>query len=539
MDENMKNKISNIVSSFSQLPYLFIGTGLSMRYSTAPSWDDLLKEIWKVINEGNEKEYKFFIRRVEHELGQDFDELDPDEKKYNLNPVIASKIRELFNNKFYEDNNFKNKIFIDDEIEIIIDNKYDPFKYFISKQIGTLKIKDDKIVQDETLCLKANQNKIAGIITTNYDSLLERIFPDFSAILGNESLLIANTENLFNIYKIHGSNQNPNTIVITKEDYDYFLGKLKYLSAKLLTLFVEHPIIFIGYSISDVNIRSILKEISICLSNEQLINLKNKFIFIKPAFGEAEGINNREIIFGNKRIIMTEIVLENYIDFYDSLSNIESSMPVRAIRKMQDMFCNFIATTEATNNIFVGNLNDPNIGEKVGIYFGPLETVSNIGFKTYSLNDIMEDILFDSKPYLINKSIIDETFKNIRSTSGQTYLPIYKYLAKLDLSIDYLPENYKIIIGDDGINLNTNEKKFCKDNLKLYFIKDVISKFPDHNAKQLANIQNNYDNFEIEDLGNYLREKFYDVNFREKLESQYRKIVALYDFKKYSKTKKV
>ncbi len=480
-------------------------------------------------------EYKFFVRKVEHEIGQDIANLEPDEKKYNLNPSLASQIRNQFNDRFYSDQNFILKIFHDDEVKLIIENGYDPFKFYISKKVNVLKIKDDKLTYEEMNCLKDNQNKIAGIITTNYDSILEQIFPDFDVLMGNESLLIANTDNLFNIYKIHGSNKEPNTIVITKEDYEYFIGKLKYLSAKLLTLFVEHPIIFIGYSISDVNIRSILEEITFCLSNEQLSSLKNKFLFIKPAFGEKDSINTREIIFNNKKIIMNEITINNYMDFYTELSKINSSMPVRVIRKMQDMFCNFIATTEATNNIFVGNLSNPNISDdKVGVYFGPLETVSSIGFKTYSLNDIMEDILFDNKPYLVNLSIIDETFKNIRSISGQTYLPIYKYLSKLGLTTDYLPDNFKIIKSISGIDLNRTEKEYCKDKPQFNSIKEILECFPKHHAKQLANIQKNYDKIPLNELSQFLKEKFYDGDYRRKMESQYRKIVALYDYRKYS-----
>src|SRR5690606_9804969 len=46
-----------------------------------------------------------------------------------------------------------------------------------------------------------------------------------------------------------------------KSDYDAFSKKKKFLSAKLLTFFNEHPLIFVGYSATDPNIRSILSDI--------------------------------------------------------------------------------------------------------------------------------------------------------------------------------------------------------------------------------------------------------------------------------------
>ena len=50
MKDYIVKELEQRISSFQQLPYLFVGTGFSMRYSHAPSWNTLLFDIWTVIN---------------------------------------------------------------------------------------------------------------------------------------------------------------------------------------------------------------------------------------------------------------------------------------------------------------------------------------------------------------------------------------------------------------------------------------------------------------------------------------------------------
>ena len=55
-----------------------------------------------------------------------------------------------------------------------------------------------------------------------------------------------------------------------KTDDISFEKKNPYLAAKLLTIFTEHPIIFIGYSLTDENILKILNSIAQCLTSDNL-----------------------------------------------------------------------------------------------------------------------------------------------------------------------------------------------------------------------------------------------------------------------------
>lgn len=63
------------------------------------------------------------------------------------------------------------------------------------------------------------------------------------------------------IFKIHGCRTLPESIVVNEADYDRFAEDHKYLSAKLLTYFVEHPLLFVGYRAEDPNIKAILYDV--------------------------------------------------------------------------------------------------------------------------------------------------------------------------------------------------------------------------------------------------------------------------------------
>ncbi|MCF1485640.1 MULTISPECIES: SIR2 family NAD-dependent protein deacylase [Rhizobium/Agrobacterium group] len=99
-----------------------------------------------------------------------------------------------------------------------------------------------------------------ALITTNYDQMLEMIFPDHQPIIGQQ-ILKGQQFCVGEIYKIHGCVSDHNSIVFTQKDYDEFARKKKYLSSKLMTFFSEHPLIFIGYKAGDPNIRAILSDI--------------------------------------------------------------------------------------------------------------------------------------------------------------------------------------------------------------------------------------------------------------------------------------
>lgn len=509
-----------------------------MRYSHAPSWNTLLFDIWKMVNpEKKERDFKKLKQKIEMDMAIQRPGLSAEEQKYYVNPVLASVIEKDFNERYYSEDGFDMTVFSDEENDEIIEKHHNPFKYLVAKQTSQMKIDDSLQVYKEIPYLIRNQNKFAGIITTNYDEVLEDVFKEFSVLIGQDSLLVANSLNIFEIYKIHGCCSKPDSIVLTEEDYVNFDNKLKYLSAKLLTIFVEHPIIFIGYGLGDVNIRNIFSEIAECLTADQLEKIKDNFIFISPAFGKEEAYNRNTLTWGSHSIVINEFVLENYEIVYQALSQIRSSMPIKLARKLQDMVCKFVYSAEAQNNILFGDINSPDIDdEKAAVYFGRADTVTQIGFSYFEIDEILEDVLFDNKPYLINPQLIDKTFKNIRSRSGSTLLPIYKYIRALDYPLSEIPSNYNIIDGYEDYDIrptSSDIRNHIKRGVTFDSISEIEAAYPNHIPKQVANIKKFAKDISTEELGEYLKKYYYTDAYQRHI-SLFRKLIALYDYKKYS-----
>lgn len=143
---------------------------------------------------------------------------------------------------------------------------------------------------EEIKTLKTIRKNISSVITTNYDNLVEQVF-QFDPLVGN-NILLSNPYGA--VYKIHGSIENPSSIIITAGDYRNFDTKYELIRAQLLSLFMHNPIIFIGYSLTDENIKKLLHTIFsyVNADSETAEKIRNNFLIIE----RDHGSENTEVI---------------------------------------------------------------------------------------------------------------------------------------------------------------------------------------------------------------------------------------------------
>lgn len=228
------------IENYENYPVLFLGSGFSFRYlKNSYTWQNLLK---KVTSDLYGSEERFLDLLYEH--GEDYSK-------------IAELLEKNFND-YCKDNRYGkfqeiNDLYYKKEIPI------SRFKIYIAKLLDN-EIKNELSVSKELDLLKTIKSKVASIITTNYDNFVETVF-GFKPLIGNDILL---SNPYGSVYKIHGSVKpydKIENIIITRKDYDDFNKRYELIKAELLSLFIHHPIIFLGYSLEDENICQILKTI--------------------------------------------------------------------------------------------------------------------------------------------------------------------------------------------------------------------------------------------------------------------------------------
>lgn len=252
--EDYKTEISSdirtILSAMAVQPILFVGSGASKRYFNGPSWEELLKKMAESCPT-LDKEFAYYKQAHDSLI--------------DVGSTVADAYREWAwstGKKHFDKSLFDasqpSSAYLKSAVASHIASLLDPKSW---KPKKSLKSEIDALIN----------MRPHALITTNYDFLLEAIYPDYEPIIGQQ-ILSANYTSIGEILKIHGCVSDPSSIVLTRDDYDEFTAKKKYLSAKLLTYFSEHPLVFVGYSATDPNIQAILSDIDEILSpNGELI----------------------------------------------------------------------------------------------------------------------------------------------------------------------------------------------------------------------------------------------------------------------------
>lgn len=400
-------------------PFLFVGSGFSRRYIGLEDWKDLLARFCAEL-----KSFDYYLSTANADLSE----------AANL---IALDFHELWwNSPQYEVSREKNKSKVRDKSSAL---RIEIANYLTSLSLADLMASEYR----EEIEILSRLN-VDGIITTNWDLLLEKLFPDYRVYVGQSELLFSNPQSIAEIYKIHGSAARPMSLVLTKADYDEFDKKNPYLAAKLITLFVEHPIVFIGYSLTDKNIGNLLKAIVSVLGPENIEKLQNNLIFVqRGAKGEEGSYSQTYMAIDGGQIPITIVKSFSFVPIYQALDSVKRKIPARVLRLCKEQLYELVKSKEPERQLCVVDIDK--IDKKDDLEFvvgvgtavaGAGEGASEVGYQGISLINLFHDAINPATNYDAKK-ILEYSLPALGKKA--TYIPIFKYLSDMGIKS---PEAY-------------------------------------------------------------------------------------------------
>ena len=516
--------IQEVVARFNTIPILFAGSGITRRYYDLPDWKGLLTEFASRVNPD-----RFAYRSYQSKALQMGFTQGP-------MPKVATLIQQDFDAKWYSDPQLRtNETFVLDAVE----NGCSPFKAEIAWYLREKSVPKPEYKAEIQKLKNISKKNLAGVITTNYDTFFENLFDDYTPYIGQDQLVFSSIQGIAEIYKIHGSVKVPDSLVINEQDYETFNEKGKYLAAKLMTIFMEYPIIYIGYSLNDSDIQNILKDILLCLPNDKIEKLQERFVFVdyKP---ETVGysITPYTLTFGKQMLSMTRLTLSDFGILYDALAAKKASIPVKMLRRFKEEIYTYAVTSKPGPLLMVADLDDKNIDEnKLAISIG----VSNTGeFGLQSSVDAngwyRSSVMGDLGKFTADQ-LLKYAYPEVRKGNNGDF-PVYRYLSQAQEDYPQIQAETKHNFDDFASKTNKKNRNATSGYESLQALWDTLKGNPAKAYRVMCSLPE--EKMEVETLETILIELFtQDPEALERLNGNMRadvkRLIRMYDYLKWGK----
>ena len=397
-------------------PFLFVGSGFSRRYLELEGWAGLLSRFCEPI-----KEFAYYRAKAGNKLPLAASYMADDYYEWWWSSAETSESRTVFADPVTE--------------------RSDPLKYEIAKYLSGFGLQDVQASDYSDEIAAFAEISVDGIITTNWDFLIEECFPDYTVYVGQNELLFSNPQSIAEIYKIHGTATNPQSMVLTEADYEAFAEKNPYLAAKLVTIFVEHPIVFIGYSINDPHIQSIIMSIAQCLPQAKVAAFEQNLIFIQRVeIEEIPSIQKTTLQSGSFSVSLMVVKVASFKQVYGALSGRKRKVPARLLRFFKEQMYDFVQAPEASATklavVDFDRLNETDdiefvVGVGAAARQGKLDiaiqdALAKRGYSGVTADEVFSDVV-QPKSSFEAVALLEGAYPAL-GRSHRTFLPVFRYL---------------------------------------------------------------------------------------------------------------
>ncbi len=354
-------------------------------------------------------------------------------------------------------------------------------------------------------------SKARLIVTTNYDDFIERELNNAIKVrVGNQGLFEP-AGDLNELYKIHGSIKNPDSIVITSKDYEGLERTSAIVNAKILSLLTESPILFIGYSLTDKNVQSLLTDLANNMPFE-IEEAAKRIGVVKYESGKSDITESMmDTPFG---VHYTQLSTDNYSKIFSAISKVNQGFSPLEISKYQNAIKKIIEVKGKKGELkqvltsFVDLKNLPHELENKNL-------VVALGDNRYLYR--FPDYVDYVKSYFLGESPMptEIAMKFIMSMSVQSPLPVSRFIGKQlglnESDKNKLNKRLQKFNSLKVIKEYVNVPRTAEDKLKEYSEKTLVEilelddgiKAPVKLAFFIENIER-IDNIEFQSLIEYI-----------------------------------
>ncbi|MDR4944169.1 SIR2 family protein [Bacillus sp. FSL M7-0884] len=356
------------------------------------------------------------------------------------------------------------------------------------------------------------------IITTNYDDLieqsLEKHYLFYNKVVEDKDLPYANNNRLY--IKMHGDIQKKN-IVLKEDDYLNYSRNFRLVENYIESIFINHTVLFIGYSVQDYDLKLIIKRLQSTIGNDfrtaYLLNASSKINDFEKSYFKKFGINiidiscipsghimkkNLENPFGNN---ISNLI--DYINTYSVEDKDRNSLDyfVEKWKSFKDVHA--IRVTDLFQKINLNNIIYEFINQHLRITLNPFSDEHS--FIMHFIKEI-ESIKQDIKKSVFNSQIDNYSYiQEVLSKAGIKKITVIKRGDKLDFekvefevemdSEEWKPKVVKYVEENNYIKLEnviseiqlSNQNLTYSEHLSLSFAFTQFNQFVSAN-EQLKNI---------------------------------------------------
>lgn len=333
---------------------LFIGSGYSKNINL-PAWDDLAKRMVDKLSQND----------------QSLEALKTEASKYGMEPI------KILNALYEKGHATESKIILQDIIDIDLSNQN-----------------------------LENQKKIwrlsGKVITTNYDKALESALDEdlrenVEVLVPGEShanISILSDESY--LYKIHGTIDHPETCILFSADYDRLYKYNHAFLTELKRLTATSVILFIGYSVNDMEIQQILRNI------KSIFHVGTRHFVVTPDVKSFKSMG------------IDTIKIENYTELLPYLDEL--------VLYRQEIERNFSAIEESVNAKFKGTKDLLLSIEKENTLYAEKEA--------FKIQEDRKDILQLQSLHSVDPTTNESIINNLKATGKEEQLKNYLLLLR-------------------------------------------------------------------------------------------------------------